>query len=179
MSIPGPLWNSLDPWGLQSLGSNLHFGSLSVYSVSGRVAIIAVSSAPASVNAERRARPGPGMDNVPGADRISRSATFLKTVPRSPPSKRLQEDTCPPVKKVKVKQVWKEKTTSDLATFVYIDNVKKSICQRCQKGTCSSRTCKYAHVCAVKIQGPPCGQKHGWSMETHRLVGHQSPSEEN
>ena len=37
-------------------------------------------SAPAVV--ERRARPEPGMDNVPGADRISGSVTFLKTVPR-------------------------------------------------------------------------------------------------
>ena len=31
---------------------------------------------------ERRARPEPGMDNVPGSDRIFRSVTFLKTVPR-------------------------------------------------------------------------------------------------
>ena len=36
-------------------------------------------TAPAS---ERRARPEPGMENVPGADRISRSVTFVKTVPR-------------------------------------------------------------------------------------------------
>ena len=36
----------------------------------------------ASVKDERRARPEPGMDNVPGSDRISRSVTFLKTVPR-------------------------------------------------------------------------------------------------
>ena len=36
-------------------------------------------TAPAS---ERRARPEPGMENVPGADRISRSVTFVKTAPR-------------------------------------------------------------------------------------------------
>ena len=37
---------------------------------------------PAAPVVERRARPEPGMENVPGADRISRSVTFLKTVPR-------------------------------------------------------------------------------------------------
>ena len=37
---------------------------------------------PSAPVAERRARPEPGMENVPGADRISRSVTFLKTVPR-------------------------------------------------------------------------------------------------
>ncbi len=37
---------------------------------------------PAPASVERHARPEPGMDNVPGADHISRSVTFLKTVPR-------------------------------------------------------------------------------------------------
>ena len=37
---------------------------------------------PAPASVERHARPEPGMDNVPGADRNSRSVTFLKTVGR-------------------------------------------------------------------------------------------------
>ena len=36
----------------------------------------------APVTVERRARREPGMENAAGADRISRSVTFVKTVPR-------------------------------------------------------------------------------------------------
>ena len=97
----------------------------------------------------------------------------LQPRPRAQPVK-LERATGPPppkggkapntqVKKTTLKQAPRQagKLPTDLATFVYVDNEKKSICQRFQKGTCSSKSCKYAHVCAVKIQGRPCGQKHG------------------
>ena len=51
--------------------------------------------------------------------------------------------------------------TQDLCTYIMVDGNKQAICQRFQKGSCSSKTCKYAHVCAVKIKGKPCGMKHG------------------
>lgn len=49
----------------------------------------------------------------------------------------------------------------DLCTFIVVDGNKKTLCQRYQRGTCSSKTCKFTHLCAVKVGGKPCGQKHG------------------
>ena len=65
-----------------------------------------------------------------------------------------------PVKKQQLKAAPKSQP-NDLATFIYENGAKKPLCQRFQRGACTSKSCKYAHLCAVKIQGKPCGQKHG------------------
>ncbi len=88
----------------------------------------------------------------------------LQPRPRAPPPLKTEPGAGPPkgppIKKPPKPPV---KTTpqGSLCTFVFQNGTKKPICQRFQKGTCSSKQCKYAHVCAVKIQGKPCGQKHG------------------
>ena len=65
------------------------------------------------------------------------------------------------IKKNFQKQPYKQGSEQELCTYVMVDGVKKPLCQRYQKGTCTSKGCKYLHVCAVKVQGKPCNQKHG------------------
>ena len=38
---------------------------------------------------------------------------------------------------------------------------KKILCQRYQRGNCTSKSCKFTHACAFKVQGRPCGKNHG------------------
>ena len=106
--------------------------------------------------------------------------------PPSPPAPRQPGPPKPPkVKKQHVKGASKGQGDQDLCTFTYVNGTKQSICQRFQKGTCTSRNCKYAHVCAVKIQGKPCGQKHGahahgnktWSQPEEASPGFPAPQE--
>ncbi len=84
-----------------------------------------------------------------------------KMVPPVKPDPLTGPPKIPPIKKVKVKPPVKTPVQGNLCTFIYQDGNKKPICQRFQKGTCTSKQCKYAHVCAVKVQGKPCGHKHG------------------
>ena len=49
----------------------------------------------------------------------------------------------------------------DLCTFMWANGKKQTLCQRFQKGTCNSKSCKYYHACAIKVQGKPCGKNHG------------------
>ena len=78
----------------------------------------------------------------------------------TPPTKQ-PKDSATPTKKTKVKQsAWKDKA-ADLATFMFVNGEKKILCQRYQRGNCTSKSCKFTHACAFKVQGRPCGKNHG------------------
>lgn len=66
-----------------------------------------------------------------------------------------------PIKKPGLKQSDHSDQPNKLATFIMEEGKKRPLCQRFQKGTCTSKGCKYAHVCAVMVNGKPCGHKHG------------------
>ena len=78
----------------------------------------------------------------------------------TPPTKQ-PRDSATPTKKTKVKQsAWKDKA-ADLATFMFANGEKKILCQRYQRGNCTSKSCKFTRACAFKVQGRPCGKNHG------------------
>ena len=74
--------------------------------------------------------------------------------PPKPPKK-------PPIKKPGLKQSEHSDQHTKMATFIMEEGKKRPLCQRFQKGTCTSKVCKYAHVCAVMVNGKPCGHEHG------------------
>ena len=59
-----------------------------------------------------------------------------------------------------VRQMWKDdKSNSTLSA---------AMCIRYNKGICTSKACKFAHLCAIRLpSAQPCGQRH--PAHTHRF----------
>ena len=80
-------------------------------------------------------------------------AAFSKGAPRGSPK--------PVVKSALDKKPPKSSGANGLCTFIVQNNEKRTLCQRFQSGRCSSKSCKYQHLCAVKLDGgKPCGKQH-------------------
>ena len=59
-------------------------------------------------------------------------------------------------------------TPRNLCSFIVQNNERHSLCQRFQSGRCTSKACKYKHLCAVKMEGgKPCGKGHSAAEHPH------------
>eukprot|EP00435_Cladocopium_sp_Y103_P017113 s1980_g4.t1 len=70
------------------------------------------------------------------------------------------------VKRIGDKRSSASTTAKDLCTYIVLNGERHTLCQRFQQNRCTSKSCKYKHVCAAKVGGKPCGKNH--SAEDHQ-----------
>lgn len=88
--------------------------------------------------------------------------------PIKPPKPDKQPKDLNKVKKIPDKNAARATSQADLCSYMVVEGVKKPLCQRYQRGNCTSKTCKYLHKCAVKVQGKPCGKAHGAHQHSNK-----------
>ena len=58
------------------------------------------------------------------------------------------------------KTLGKTAASPDLCSYIVLDGQRHNLCQRFQQNRCTSKSCKYKHLCAAKVGGKPCGKTH-------------------
>ena len=91
---------------------------------------------------------------------------FEKPIKPPKPDKQLKDLN--KVKKLPDKNATRATSQADLCSYMVVEGAKKPLCQRYQRGNCTSKTCKYLHKCAVKVQGKPCGKAHGAHQHSNK-----------